>query len=124
MKHPGPSVAVLAATLMLAACDKPMPTVGASKSQADSAASSAMNAARAAAIDTGEALKDTAVAAQHEAEAAVEKTRESASSGDLQASMQRAGSDAKNAVNVAIDNTKTLANDAKDKTADQGSAKP
>jgi uncharacterized lipoprotein YajG len=115
-------IAALAAGLILAGCDKPLPSVNASKSEADTAASSALNAARAAAVNTGEALKDTAVAAGHEADAAIQKTRESASSGDLQQSMQRAGNDAKQAVAVAVDKTKELAADAKDKP--DSSAKP
>jgi hypothetical protein len=115
-------IAALAAGVILAGCDKQLPSVNTSKSEADTAASSALNAARAAAVNTGEALKDTAVAAGHEADAALQKTRESTTSGDVQNSMQRVGNDAKQAVTVAVDKTKELAADAKDKP--DSSAKP
>jgi hypothetical protein len=112
------SVCTLCALSMaLYGCDKPgnEPSVNTSKSEADAAASSAMNAARAAAVSTGEALKDTAVAAKHEADAAIVKTQEAASSGDVKGTIDRMGQDAKNAVSVAADKTRDMAQDAKQK---------
>ncbi len=110
------STLVLATSLscLLAACDKPVPSVDASKAQADSAASSALGAARAAAVDTGQALKDTAIAAKHETDAAIAKTREASSSSDLQGTLQKVGTEAKDAVNVAVDKTRDMAHDAKE----------
>jgi hypothetical protein len=115
MKLRNISTLLIAASLscLLGACDKPEPSVDASKAAADSAASAALNAARAAAVDTGKALKETAIAAEHETDAAVVKTREAASSADLQGSLQKVGTEARDAVNVAADKTRDMAHDAK-----------
>ena len=106
-------VIAVSLSCLLGACDKPEPSVDASKAAADSAASSALNAARAAAIDTGHALKETAIAAEHETDAAVVKTREAATSADVQGTLQKAGTEAKEAVSVAADKTRDMAHDAK-----------
>ena len=98
---------------VLAACDKPLPSVNASKAAADSAGSSALDAARAAAVDTGQALKEGAIAAKHETDAAIVQTREAASSADVQGTLQKAGAEAKDAISVAADKTRDLAQDAK-----------
>ncbi len=113
-------ITLLAATwalaLALAGCDKGnQPSVDASKAQADTAASSALNAARAAAVNTGEALKETAVAAKHEADAAIVKTQEDVSSGNVKGTLDKMGQDAKEAVTVAADKTRDMAQDAKQK---------
>jgi hypothetical protein len=116
MKHSQIATLVIAASLscLLAGCDKPVPSVGTSKAEADSAASSALGAARAAAVETGQALKDTAIAAKHETDAAIAQTREAASSADVQGTLQKAGAEAKQAVTVAADKTRDLAHDAKE----------
>lgn len=109
------STLLIAASLscLLGACDKPLPSANTSKAEADSAGNAALNAARAAAVDTGQALKDTAIAAKHETDAAIAQTRAAASSADVPGTLQKAGTEAKEAVSVAADKTRDMAHDAK-----------